>query len=190
MENIISTITLSDLGSVATILLLLITISSYFYVPKILKEKKEIIFRISLTLLIIALLFTLWKWGWLGWLLFKLPIPVWQIIILDIGILAAAVLGVIFLRESTTVLNTEPEYFSLHGARWYIRDKTFNYPPVCEKCLMEMHSRESAYRSHEIWECRECRHQISWSKDEGQLIEDVVARFNALQRREAENNKV
>ena len=184
----ISGITLSNLGDIATILLFFITIFSYFYVPNILKERKEIVFRIFLTLLTAALLYTFWKWGWLSWLFIKLQIPVWQIILLDIVIIIVVVFGFLIFKDSKPVSITSPEYFSLYGARWYIKGRVLNYPPVCEKCLMEMHSRDSAYRMHEIWECRECKHQISWPIDDGRLIDDVVVRFNALQRKEAEND--
>jgi len=139
-----------------------------------------------------------WYMGWLVWLQHPVTWPVWWLILYSLILLCLPTLVLVgILRFGTSgksdSVSEEKPYYAIYGARWgkSSYDGTFQRPPICDNCLMEMISLSMPDRYEsplERWECRECGRRIEWdASKKGDLLADVTARYNAEVRRRLEH---
>jgi hypothetical protein len=144
-----------------------------------------------LVLAVVGAIWLVWRLGWLDWLMIKLVLPIWLIILIVFAL--PALFAVTMALIGDDIFQMREKYFTLYGARWVTVKGRFRYPPICDKCLMEMRKGpEPPLRAGsgpvQVWECRQCGHRIDWySENNGDLLDDVTARFNAKFRHDHKN---
>ena len=198
---------LSKVESIVTIVVTLITPLLTILTWLVTREKfvgfwKRWFKTILGTALVVSIFIFVWRIGWLNWLSNTVTWPIWGLVLFAIGVLLSPILIIllILLVSSKKETNNQPtkverpNYFVIYGARWYLSkyENSFEHPPVCANCLMEMRntSLPGYFDSTESWECRQCGHRIQWNrKENGDLLEDIAARYNAELRHKQETAK-
>jgi hypothetical protein len=148
---------------------------------------------IIVSVMLLSILFFCWRQGWLMWLQLTVTWPLWGLILYSVGlyIVRKAVLSLISMLSENRQSTTDSDFYTIHGARWYADSQSglLGRPPVCATCLMAMQNKSTPgfHGFPEMWVCRECGHTINWNtKNDGDLLEDVQARYGAEQLRKFE----
>ena len=181
-------LTLTDIGSIASIASLLLTLLFRRVTRERFKDFWTKWFWPIVFLLAVA---WLWRAGFLGGLHHPVTWPVWALVATHLFCFAvglgAAIVCVWPYRPQVAV----PPFYEFCGARWEMQGGQFRRPPVCAQCLMEMRNLAmpswGVVPSEEVWECRQCGHTIRWDQaSNGDLLENVRIRYEADLRKRAE----
>jgi len=183
-------LSLADLGNIAAIISVPLTFLTWLVTRErfagFWKKRGKLILPITVTLAVV----TMWRIGWLNWLQYQVTWPVWGLLLYPVVLLCvlAGILAlIVYVDNRRNPTESTQQYYTIYGARWYLSGGAFHRPPVCDQCLMEMRSVPSPGWPLEVWECRQCGHEIRWdSSRNGDLLEDVSARRNAELRRTIE----
>ncbi len=186
-------ITLSDLGSIAAIVMVPVVLFSWLFTRERFVGFWRKRFNVILAIALLIALGLSWWQGWFDWLENRVSLPAW---ILVSALLLYTILWVClaieihrFALDNTLdkfeeLLPSLPNYYERHGAQWPVSAGLVDRPPECSKCLMEMLCVARAFRFPggplEVWRCRECGHKIEWNaRENGDLLTDLNARYRA-----------